>query len=92
MVVFDTSGPVRREADFDAGADGAAPAGVAGAAGEHAGRREEGPVTIVGQRRTTLGVQQHVVDGVADLAGEQAERVDLGLVGEEAREDRAVVA
>ena len=41
---------------------------------------------IRGHGRTALDVEQHVVGGIADLAGEQAEGIDLGLVGEDARE------
>ena len=37
-------------------------------------------VLVVGDGRTALHVEQRVVPGVADLAGEQTERVDLGAV------------
>ena len=42
--------------------------------------------TIVGDGRATLHVEQYVVAGPTDLAGEQAERVDLRLVAEPDRQ------
>ena len=38
-------------------------------------------VLVVGDRGAALHVPEHVVPGIAGLAGEQAESVDLGLVG-----------
>ena len=83
MVVFDADRPVRRKAEFEAGSDRAAPAGFAGLSRT---TRRRSPVTkldvlVVGDGGAALHVPEHVVPGVADLAGEQAERVDLGLVG-----------
>src|SRR6201999_261705 len=77
VVVFEGDRPARSEADFDTGADRAAPTGLAGGVDHEAGGGEEAVVLVVGDRSTTLDVPEHVVPGVADLAGEEAERVDL---------------
>ena len=39
--------------------------------------RQQAFIAVVGHRRTALDVEQDVVGGIADLTGEQAERVDL---------------
>ena len=44
---------------------------------------DEPVVAIAGQRGAALHVQEHGVEGITDLTGEQAERVDPGLVGQE---------
>ena len=63
----------------------------------HASERAANGVDAVGVRghsRTALDVEQDVVDGVTDLAGEQAERVDVRAVAEADRqgEQQAYVA
>src|SRR5581483_8739892 len=45
--------------------------------------RDDARIFVVGQRSTTLHVKQRVVPGIAGLAGEQAESVDLHLVGDQ---------
>src|SRR4029434_2740094 len=63
-------------------ADRAAPAGVADdVGGEYMGAGGRIAEAIIGDGAAAPDVEQHVVEGVADLAGEQAERADLGLVG-----------
>src|SRR5581483_8789983 len=37
-------------------------------------------VLVMGDRSTALDVPEHVVPGVNDLAGEEADRIDLGVV------------
>ena len=49
-------------------------------------------VAIRGHGRAALDVEQHVVGGVADLAGEQAERVDLRVVGDAGSEQADIAA
>src|SRR3982751_4514302 len=58
----------------------APPAGFARLIIFDAGCGEEGAVFVVGDRSATLHVPKNVAPGVADLAGEEADGVDLGLV------------
>src|SRR5882757_1558526 len=82
VVVFDADRPVRGEAIFKAGANGAAPAGaIPGARCQDAGCGVDGREAAVGYRSAALHVEQGVVPGIADLAGEQAKCVDLGAIG-----------
>ena len=79
VIVLDADRPVRGEAVFEADADHATPAGVVDAGADHdagAGRERSGNV-VAGDRGAALDVEQGVVAGVADLAGEQAEGIDL---------------
>src|SRR3569832_170294 len=80
VVVLEAERPVRREAVFEAGADRRTPAGVAGRAEVRSS--EADVILVVDHGRTALGVQQHVVPGVTELTGEQAERIGLAVVGE----------
>src|SRR3954468_304105 len=81
VVVFKGTGPVRRKADFNSGADTPPPAGFARLIIFVAGCGEEGAVFVVGDRSAALHVPKNVVPGVADLAGEEADGVYLCLVG-----------
>src|SRR5258708_17890732 len=81
MVVFDRGRPVRSEAVFEADANRATPTGVGRTIEDGAGTSDQTFVLVVGDRSTALDVEQGVVPGVADLAGEQAEGIDLGAVG-----------
>src|ERR1700738_4856568 len=84
VIVFDRGRPVRGEAVFEAAASHATPAGVVVAGcNEVAGRGEERAMAVGSHRGAALYVKQSVVPGVADLAGEQSESVDFGLVREE---------
>ena len=47
-----------------------------------AGNGREAGVIVAGHGRAALDVEQRVVPGVADLAGEQAESIDAGVIGE----------
>ena len=83
VIVLDANRPVRGEGVFEAGADRAAPAGVvAGDASERAAYNVVDAVAVRGHRSTALDVEQDVVDGITDLTGEQAERIDVGVVTE----------
>src|ERR1700750_612650 len=81
VVVFDGDRPVRRKAEFYPGACHTAPPGVARLIVHDTGCGEEGGVFVVGDGGTALYIQQNIVPGVADLAGEKADGIDLGLVG-----------
>src|SRR3954468_20544735 len=84
MVVFEADRPVRGEAVFDADADRAAPAGVVGTIELGSGQtaRSDAAVAVAGDGGAALHVKQRVIPGVADLAGEQAESIDTGAVGD----------
>src|ERR1700692_3832159 len=83
--------PVRRKADPDAGADCAAPAPlIRRRARENVAGRRGHTEPVAGHRAAALGVEQDVVEGIADLAGEQSERIDLRLVSEERHEQADV--
>src|SRR4051812_4160926 len=84
VIILDAERPVRSEGVFHAGANRAAPAGLLGTIDHRA--EEHTFVAVVGHRSTALDVEQDVVGGIADLAGEQAERVDLAAVNRESKE------
>src|SRR6478736_9090499 len=88
MVVFDTHGPIRREAILDSDTHGATPAGRACRGKFKAGKGVEDAEPIAGHRRAALEVEQRRVPGVADLAGEQADAIGFGA-GRESRVDQA---
>src|SRR5947209_7836302 len=89
VVVLDANRPIRGKTILDAGADGAAPTGLVVRGQQRAGGRAEHLVLAAGHSRTALDVEQDVVPGVADLTGDQTERIDLGAVA--GREQRADV-
>src|SRR6185295_18852427 len=75
---------------FEAGTDRATPAGVAGR-GEQRTAAESGDLVLVADHSgTTLDVDQDVVPGVPDLAGDQTERIDLGAVARGEQRARVV--
>ena len=78
MVVFDTHGPIRREAILNFDTHGATPAGRACRGKFKAGKGVEDAEPIAGHRRAALEVEQRRVPGVADLAGEQADAIGFG--------------
>src|ERR1700743_3906893 len=85
MVVFERDRPARREAELDAGADRATPTGFAGAVEGDPG--EKAVVPVAGHSRAALHIAKHVVPGIADLTGEETDRIDPGLV-DDGRERR----
>src|SRR3954468_4747366 len=93
VVVFDRGRPVRREAELETGADGAAPAGVADGVRELNVRSGiEGAETVAGDGTAALHVEQHIAEGIADLAGEEAERADARFDGDVRIEGARVAA
>ena len=85
VVVFNTKRPVRCEAVLKSDAHGAAPAGRAGRGQFNAGKRFEDAKAVACHRRTALYVEQRLIPGVADLAGEEADTIGFGASGDEAR-------
>src|SRR5215475_12536833 len=69
VVVLDANRPVRRKADFQTCADRAA-------------GHVEGVKLVADDRRTALHIEQDVVPGIADLASEQAKRVEASTQAE----------
>src|SRR6185295_9015972 len=84
VVVFDTERPVRCEAVLKSDAYGAAPAGRAGRGQFNAAKRFKNAKAVARHRRTALYVEQRLIPGVADLAGEEADTIGLGACGDEA--------
>src|SRR5205814_4998514 len=72
--------PVRHEAVFDAHACGTAPAVFLGRIERRAGCGAQTGVLVAGDGSAALDVKQRVIPGIADLAGDQAEGVDLRAV------------
>src|SRR5262249_5369424 len=92
MIVLDANRPVRCEADFEADANRAAPAGAVRAVELDAGRNVDAAELIADHGAAALHVEQDVAPGVADLTGDQTEGIDLGTVtGADQTEDRAGV-
>ena len=85
VVVFNTKRPVRCEAVLKSNTDGAAPAGRAGRGQFNAGKRFEDAKAVARHRRTALYVEQRLIPGVADLAGEEADTIGFGASGDQAR-------
>src|SRR3954453_20693265 len=79
VVVPDANRPVRREAVLQAGTDRATPAGLIGR-GQQCAAKGRDFILAADDSRTALGVNEDVVPGVADLTGDQTERIDLGAV------------
>src|ERR1700691_2179523 len=78
VVVFQRERPVRQEANFDTGADCTAETRFGRLIECRAD--SETVIRVVRERRSALHVPQDVVPGVADLAGEQSERIGLRLI------------
>ena len=90
VVVFNTERPVWCEAVLKSDADGAAPAGRAGRGQFNAGNRFEDAKAVARHRRTALYVEQRLIPGVADLAGEEANTIGFGASGDEARTGKRI--
>src|SRR3954447_4958532 len=88
VVVLDANRPVRGETVLEAGTDRATPTGLI-VRGQQRPAKGRDFILAAGDSRTALGVKEDVVPGVADLTGDQTERVDLGAVAR--REQRADV-
>src|SRR6267142_5828434 len=83
MIVFDCSRPVRGESKFKTSSNCTAPAGFSGAVKHHAGIQTL--VLVVGDGGAALHIPKNVVPGIADLACEQAQRIDFGSVNKRSK-------
>src|SRR3984957_9487421 len=82
VIVFEAERPVLSEGVFDAGAKRGTPAGFPRGIETHQRRqRRIRRVLVVGDGGAALRVDQSTVPSIADLAGEQAEAFNRGLVG-----------
>src|SRR5215831_6148356 len=79
VVVFDADGPIRREAVFISDAHGAAPAGGIQRGETNSSGRIEQTKAIACDRRAALEVEQRLVPGVSDLAGEKTDSIESTL-------------
>ena len=93
VVVLDADRPVRREAEFEP-APTVPPQRVCRSSmpSERCRLVEDARSVSAVNRGAALDVEQGVVPGVADLAGEQAERIDLRSVGEAGTEQADIAS
>src|SRR5436190_2805697 len=90
VIVFDRNRPVRGKAVFEADTDSAAPACFGRAIEHETGVGGHAGVVVAGRRDATLHVAEDVVPGVANLAGDHAEGIDLRAVGDVAEGEAEV--
>jgi len=76
MIVLHSDRPVRSEAEFETDAYGSSPSRVVRSAENDAGRVVGVAKAAIGDGAAALDVEQCILDGPADLAGEQAEPFD----------------
>src|SRR3981189_3047571 len=86
VIVLDRNRPIRCESKFEARSDDATPACFTRRIEQRACGGPPAEVFVVGHGRAALHIPKDVVPGIADLAGEQAERFDLGMVSPEGNE------
>src|SRR5258705_12812378 len=77
VVILECDRPVRREAEFNTGTDRATPSGLPRTVQQQSCRNDERPVFVGNDSGAALHVEQDIVPGVTDLAGEQAECPNL---------------
>src|SRR6185503_2377385 len=82
--VVDTDDDVRCNAEVETDTDCTAPTGLAGGVEHQIGTRDKTVVPVIHTHCAALDVEQHVIPSVADLAREQADRVNPGAVGDQA--------
>src|ERR1700676_2619939 len=80
VIVLDPNRPIRCESVFEARSDGTTPARFIRRIEQRACGGHRTSVFVVGHGRAALHIPKDIVPSIADLAGEQAERVDLGIV------------
>src|SRR5262245_46565987 len=80
VIVLDRNRPIRCESEFDARPDDTTPAGVTRRIEQRASGGHRASEFVVCDGGAALHIPKNVVPGIADLAGEQAERFDLGIV------------
>jgi hypothetical protein len=91
MIVLNGNRPIRGKAVFEADANCAAPLRViAGRSYNRVRCGKEDIPTIVGHRGAALHVEQDVVPGIANLAGEQPERIHLRAIDETGKEEARI--
>src|SRR5579872_1622961 len=78
VIVLEAERPARSKGIFEADTDRGTPAGFVGRIDPSADTCRNGGVLVVGYRGAALHVEQCAVPGIANLAGEQAEGIDLG--------------
>src|ERR1700730_17255511 len=83
VIVLDRNRPIRCESEFETRSDGTTPACFTRRIEQQACEWWCGHCTsvfVVGHGSAALHIPKDVVPSIADLAGEQAERFDLGIV------------
>src|SRR5258708_18816910 len=80
VIVLDPNRPIRCESVFEARSDDTTPACFTRRIEQRACGGHRTSVFVVGHGRAALHIPKDVVPSIADLAGEQAERFDLGIV------------
>src|SRR5258707_6135377 len=80
VIVLDRNRPIRCEPVVEARSDDTAPACFTRRIEQRACGGHRTSVFVVGHGRAALHIPKDVVPSIADLAGEQAERFDLGIV------------
>src|SRR4051794_12850977 len=81
VIVFDAGRPVRRERKVDAGSDCGTPTGFVRAIKNEAARGDNSVVMIAGDSGAAFDIPKNVVPGIADVACNQPERINLAAVG-----------
>src|SRR5258707_8847844 len=80
VIVLDRNRPIRCESEFEARSDDTTPACFTRRIEQRACSGHRTSVFVVGNGRAALHIPKDVVPSIADLAGEQAERFNLGIV------------
>src|SRR3981189_384501 len=80
VIVLDPNRPIRCESEFEARSDDTTPACVTRRIEQRASGGHRTSELVVGHGRAALHIPKDVVPSITDLAGEQAERFDLGIV------------
>src|SRR3977135_547140 len=87
MIVLDRNRPIRCESEFEARSHDTTPACFTRRIEQRACGGHRTSVFVVGHGRAALHIPKDVVPSIADLAGEQAERFDLGIVSPSGNEN-----
>src|ERR1700738_3014341 len=87
VIVLDRNRPIRCESEFEARSDDTTPACFTRRIEQRACGGHRTSVFVVGHGRAALHIPKDVVPSIADLAGEQAERFDLGIVSPSGNEN-----
>src|SRR5882757_9389097 len=90
VIVLDRNRPIRCESEFDARSDDTAPACLTRRIEHRASGGHRTSESVAGHGPAALHIPKDVVPGIADLAGEQAERIDPGIVSPSGNENANV--